>query len=836
MIDLKNISYRIITRFTDVRRNEVFNLFNLFIYFFLLTTTAYILKTVKISEFLHGLSSNKLPFAYLLTAIIIGTVLPVNARLLQSSKRTFFISLSLTFFIFSFLMFRILFPYLGDWFRMLYWIWVELFTITSVTQFWILVNDVYHPHQAKRLFGFLVSGGLTGGIAGSLIASFLAKNIGTENLIFFCPITLFLCLLIVQAVSKSLTIEKQTPASELQEDKKPGIKIFSSFRLLKNNRYFYLLTGMMITSILITTFIDFQFNSIIEITYVDKDIRTSFLGLFFTLLLTFSYILHIILTNRILKNFGLKTALLIAPIIIFFSVLSIFFIPVYALIYWAVFIKGADKSLSHSLSQTVRELLYIPIPPETKYRVKVFIDMFINKFARGLAGILLIIFISILNFPLKYIGLITAITAFLWITLNLLIHQEYVTLVKTHLKIKWKDADRIVSETVDLDLTKMIFETLQSKEKSSVLYAMNLFDLIKNEKLSPELRKVISKKSDMIKASSMDSLLELDGEALLPDMEDEDADQELSVQIKEIMSQESYQDLMTQHIEEVVRNTRETTDVSKMEAAKIMGMMKPSRTLTLNLKKLLQDPSLDVNTYALDSAAKIQKRELIPYIIKLLAKKQTQRTAVETLVTFGDRITGTLKDYLWNPDEDIAIRNNIPDILQKINSQKAADVLIESLITSDTEIENNVIESLYRMKERNEFLKYDKTIISNKIFQIAENGLKNFIEIYETKKEAKNEQKLANLNSDLRKYLKQIFELLTLIYPKDDIKTAYQNISSGTKKAMDYSLELLDNILDKDIKEMIFPMIDDSLFEYKVSKIKHLLKNKIEKDRTKKSP
>lgn len=824
MTNFKNFSYRIIRPFTDIRKNEAFNLLLLFFYFFLLTTTAYTLKPGKISLFLDGLSDNMLPWAYLLTAIIISTVVPLNTKLLLSSKRTFFISLSLIFFIFSLLIFRILFLYLGNWFLLLYWVWVELFTITSVTQFWILVNDIYLPHQAKRLFGFLVSGGLLGGIAGSLITTFFAKKIGTENLIFLCPITLFLCLLIIRTVSRSHPIEKQTKTLGSREDKKSGIQFLSSLSLLKNNRYFYLLSGMMISGILITTFIDFQFNSIVEMTFVEKDARTSFLGIFFTLLLIFSYFLHIILTNRILKNFGLKTALLIAPIIIFFGVLSVLFIPVFALIYWAIFIKGADKSLAHSLSQTVRELLYIPIPAETKYRVKVFIDMFINKFAKGLAGLLLIIFISILDFPIKYVGLITAVIALLWIILNLLIHQEYVNLVKTHLKIKWQDADRIVSETVDLNLTKMIFETLQSKEKSSVLFAMNLFDLTKNEKLSPELRKVISKKSEAIKASSMDSLLELDGEALLPDIMDKDDDQELSIQIKEIMSQDAYQDLMSHHIDEVVRDNTETSEVSKMEAAKIMGMMKPSQSLILNLKKLLQDPSLDVNTYALESAAKIQKRELLPYIIKLLAKKQTQRSAAETLIAFGDRITGTLKDYLWNSNEVPSVRKTIPDILQKINSQKAADVLIESLMDIDPEIEDEVIESLYRLREKNNFLQYDKTNISNKIFQIAEKSLNKFIDISKSSLDAEKEPKLENLNRDLRRYLKQIFELLTLIYPKEYIITAYQNISTGTKKSLDYSLELLDNILEKDIKEMIFPLIEDSLFENKVAKIKNILK------------
>jgi len=669
-----------------------------------------------------------------------------------------------------------------------------------------------------------VSGGLLGGIAGSLITTFFAKKIGTENLIFLCPITLFLCLLIIRTVSKSRLTEKHSRTISPKEDKKSGIQLLSNFRLLKNNRYFYLLSGLMISSILITTFIDFQFNSIVEITYVEKDGRTAFLGIFYTLLLIFSYILHIILTNRILKNFGLKTALLIAPTIIFFGLLSVLFIPAFALIYWAIFIKGADKSLSHSLSQTVRELLYIPIPHETKYRVKVLIDMFINKFAKGLAGLLLIIFISILDFPIKYVGLITAVTALVWIILNLLIHQEYVNLVKTHLKIKWKDADRIVSETVDLNLTKMIFETLQSKEKSSVLFAMNLFDLIKNEKLTPELKKVISKKSETIKASSMDSLLELDGEALLPDIMDSEDDQELSIQIKEIMSQENYQNLMSHHIDEVVRDNTETSEISKMEAAKIMGMMKPSRSLILNLIKLLQDPSLDVNTYALESASKIQKRELVPYIIKLLAKKQTQRSAAETLISFGDRITGTLRDYLWNSNEAIHVRKTIPDILQKINSQKAADVLIDSLINIDPEMEDEVIESLYRLREKNDFLHYNKKNILNKIFRIAEKSLNSFVDFYKSGINSEKDIKSENFNLKMRRYLKQIFELLTLIYPKEDIITAYQNISAGTKKSLDYSLELLDNILEKDIKEMIFPLIEDSLFENKIAKIKSILR------------
>ena len=53
----------------------------------------------------------------------------------------------------------------------------------SVTQFWILANDVFPPRRIKALVGSFVKAGLLGGIAGSLAASSLAKPLGTVNLL-----------------------------------------------------------------------------------------------------------------------------------------------------------------------------------------------------------------------------------------------------------------------------------------------------------------------------------------------------------------------------------------------------------------------------------------------------------------------------------------------------------------------------------------------------------------------------------------------------------------------------------------------------------------------------
>ncbi len=50
---------------------------------------------------------------------------------------------------------------------------------------------------------------------------------------------------------------------------------------------------------------------------------------------------------------------------------------------------------------------------------------------------------------------------------------------------------------------------------------------------------------------------------------------------------------------------------------------------------------------------------------------------------------------------------------------------------------------------------------------------------------------------------------MTLLYPSEDIVKAYQNILQGTRKSVDYSLSLLDDLLDRELKAVLFPLIED---------------------------
>jgi hypothetical protein len=89
---------------------------------------------------------------------------------------------------------------------------------------------------------------------------------------------------------------------------------------------------------------------------------------------------------------------------------------------------------------------------------------------------------------------------------------------------------------------------------------------------------------------------------------------------------------------------------------------------------------------------------------------------------------------------------------------------------------------------------------------------------------SKPEKPAGHAENNLRHSLKHVFELLALIYPKDDIIRAYQNLSGEGTKTIAYSIELLDNILRKDIRDYLIPVIDDIPLEDKAKKCRKLLK------------
>lgn len=796
----------------------------LFFYFFLITAPYSIIKSLRNANYLESRGPEDLPLAYFLTALLMGFIVAFHTKFQEILPRRALIISSLFFFIITSLLFGLFLPMETSFLPLVIWIWANIYVVVLVTQFWIVVNDTFNPREAKRLIGFFGSGGILGGIFGGEITALMARSRFSDFLLIIAAGMLIVCIVIVNGIlhpqektGRAGNSENRAkgPASDLN---KVGFK--DSFRTVKSSAYLKVLAGIVTLTLIVSTLIDFQFNSIIKNAVSGGKELTVFFGHFNAGLMIAAFFLQLLMTSNVIKRFGMRFTLLFYPMILLLCSCGIFFAPV---LFMAVLIKGSDKSLSYSINQSVRELLYIPIRPEIKYKAKIFIDMFLNRFAKGI-GALILMFLLFLRIEVRFISLVSVFLIFVWLILNWRVAREYVGTINKQVERKWDRADHILRDLVDVDYTKLVFDTLAIKNRSAELYAMHIFDLISQDKLTPEVKKLISYKQDEFLAASLGGLFEQGETGLLPAPEDPWDEDTLKTDIKEIMSMDSYQQVMGDYVEKVLSEDIQQSETRKMEIAKAIGMMPPQSPLAQKLPELLEDESPDVLKYAISSAARLMVREHIPALVKNLNHPQTREDASAALRLYGARIIGTLTDYLSDPDESPEIKKAIPPILAGFASQQTVDFLLMELQTDQGDIEMEIVDALERIRAEHPDIIFPPEQIRRHIFQDVLRCCRSLLEAPTSDEDTLHAEK-TDIFKNQPLQLTKIFKLLSLIYPHEDMMNAYQNLRIGTKDAMDYALEMLDNSLKKEVKVFLFPLIEDISDQERKKRIRYLLKS-----------
>ena len=839
--------YRILSRVVEIKQGEEIIALSLFLYFFFITAPYGFIKPLRNANFLSTLGAIKLPLAYLVTAIFVGIIVNFHTKLQVRFSRPVLIISSLMFFTVTCLIFWFLFPWAsssserGEWVFFIFWVWANTFIAVLNAQFWITVNDVFNPREAKRLIGFFVSGGILGGIVGYTMEGFLAKRVELHHLLLIAAGMLAITIPIVFFTF----IHKKRKRDVPKTDKESGeisrkLNFKACFDTVKSNYYLRLLAAVMAITIAVSTLIDFQYNSVIKVQYTEVEGMASFFGYFNAVILIVPFFLSILLTSNIIKRFGIRVTLLLFPLTLLVCSVGIGVFPLIfyvALFGFALVIKGMDKSLAFSINQSVRELLYIPVSPELKYKAKIFIDMFLNRFAKGIGAVVLLavtlvagsffgreIIASNIAKYATVVSIIAVIFIIAWIILNLKVSKEYANTVKQKLQLKWDRADKRVAEQVDMDYTKLIFDTIESRDRSSVLYAMHIFDLIKQDRLTPEIKKLISYKSDEVKASSLGPLIESELTPLIPEPDDAYTEEILEKEIGEILSLDVYQEVMKSYMEKALKDESLESETARMEMAKAIGMMESDSPLAQKLEELLWDESPDVSRYALESAAKLKKKEYVPALIRKLANPVTMEDARTALEKFGTKIVGALADYLSDPDENIGLRSGAASVLARIGSQDAADFLSWELIKGSGEIDTDVIDAMDRIRSENPAIQFNTKHMKKKITQEINNHCQDILEFYNLKRKSREREKIKLLERKFTESLMNIFKLLGLVYPREDIAKAYQNMRTGTKDSVAYAIELLDNILEKEMRDAVIPLIEDISLEERVKRCLHIMR------------
>jgi len=378
---------RAVQRVVDVREEEAKALAWSCAYFFFALSSYYIIRPVRDAMGTAGGTRN-LQWLFLGTMTAMLLVHPPFGALVAKLPRRKFVAYANRFFVSNLAIFYLLLRILPEtrlvWVGRAFFIWAAVYNLFVISVFWSVMADSWSTPQGKRLFGFIGVGGTLGGIVGSLITSVLAEPVGVYNLLLISAVLLELSTQAMLRVTATTTsFASASPAQREDKERVIGGGVLAGIAHAAKSPY---LLGICLYMLLYTfgsTVLYFQQSGIAETAFSNSDLRTAFFARIDLAVNTLTVLTQMFLTGRIVKLLGVAVTLTLLPAL---SVLGFLALAMFPLIGVLVTFQVLRRAGEYAVARPTRELLYIVVPREDKYKAKNLIDTFVYRAGDQLAA------------------------------------------------------------------------------------------------------------------------------------------------------------------------------------------------------------------------------------------------------------------------------------------------------------------------------------------------------------------------------------------------------------------------------------------------------------------
>lgn len=371
---------RLLSVFADVRAGEGVTAVLMLANIFLLLVCYSIIKTVREPLVLLGGGAEVRSYAAAGQAILLMGFVPLYSWVASKARRMTLVIGATVFFIACIELFAAAVgagvPYVG----VAFFIWVGIFNISLVAQFWSFANDLYTKESGARLFPIIVIGMTAGAPLGSLVAARLFQSGLAPALI----LQVSAVLLAVTAGLYLLVHARESAQAHAPQEALPGA---GGFALVLGNPYLRLIAALIVLLNVVNTTGEYLIARLLsaqvqELAAVNPLFdKQAYIGAF-----TGSYqfwvgvtalLVQAFVTSRLVKYRGLAGVLLALPLIALGGYAIVAAGAGFALVRW---VKIAENATDYSIMNTARQMLWLPTTREEKYKAKQAIDTF---FVRG---------------------------------------------------------------------------------------------------------------------------------------------------------------------------------------------------------------------------------------------------------------------------------------------------------------------------------------------------------------------------------------------------------------------------------------------------------------------
>jgi AAA family ATP:ADP antiporter len=451
---------RVLRPFTEVRLGEGATALLLALNVFLLLASYYFIKPVREALILSAEGAEVKSYAAAGQAVLLLGLVPAYGLLADRLPRRALLNAVTAFFVACLVGFYAL-TQAGVPVGVPFFLWVGIFNLMIIAQFWSFANDLYTKDQGERLFAIVAFGGSLGAVLASVFASGLIPLIGVPQLLLVAAGLLVLGAVVSNMVDLRERARHEThlpvhlttaeiPAAtgeyqvQMVEDAKkltvslPGtgpVTRRGTFRLVFEDRYLLLIAFLLLVLNWVNTTGEYilgrtvagaaeaavaagEAGGLSVSEYIGR-----FYSEFFFAVNLLGLIVQLFVVSRVLKYFGVKVAVMALPLIALTGYAILAFAPILALVR---VVKIAENATDYSIQNTVRNVLFLPTSREQKYKAKQAIDSFFVRAGDVLSAALVFVGTTMLGLGVTGFAGVNLVLAAVWLLIALAVGRHYV--------------------------------------------------------------------------------------------------------------------------------------------------------------------------------------------------------------------------------------------------------------------------------------------------------------------------------------------------------------------------------------------------------------------------
>lgn len=839
----------------DVRPSERAATFGAFLVLFGMMAAHALLETSRDALFLSRLQASRLPVVYLAIALL-AVPLSLSSRgiaLSRDRRRT--LTLWLVFASVVTAAFWTIVARAENWSLYALYIWSGIFSTLSVVQFWIVVGDAFTVSQAKRLYALIGTGSILGAITGSIFAQYVATHIDTRAILLVAA-----GVLLGTACGPYLL-----PASE--ETAPPaGATLRARLRVTREllaQPYVKRLALLALVSAVTLTLADYIFKSVVQsavtsaaasgpVAMTSQLVADRLGWVFATAYLVFncfSLLAQLTIVGWMTRKLPIDRVLALLPILLFASSL---WLAIGGGILAAVFLKGFDGTLRHSLHRTATEVLYVPLAGEWRATIKSLVDVVGQRGGQALASLGILAMGGMhLTMPGGFEGPEIPLAAGVvllcgaWVAIGASLKSHYFDVFRDTLNRQSASA-RLDYPDLDLASLETLIGALGRPEEREVVAALELLSEKGRTNLVPSVilyhpsPRVVLRALELFSDAGREDHLDLlerllerpEGEvrqaALLrlpPNSKlrsllercvaDDSPDVRATAIIGLLSGEETPHPRVASILETLV--AAGSSEAKRALARAIRFSPSPRFDALLIRLAAGEDPRVckEVAAAVRQSPRPVFLRALLP----MLQWRECRHDARLAFVAQGPLALDFLTRAMRDSNIRLRVRRHLPRTISRFEPQAAAAVLAGRLLEEeDGVVRYKILRALGRIQTNHPQVKFDASILERALDLNVRRAYRSldWRVCFARATAGRNDAPLpaGGLMLELLRHnhlnaIERVFRLLQLRYPREDFHKMYRGLESGSGRTRDSARELLEHVLPSPLREGVIGLIDD---------------------------